>query len=186
MSRRTRLGPGSFRGGRAARSDQNHRSQLQEMPHHDRYDPSPRPAVPGNRNALARLGCGDTPDVSRAMAQPRAGSAARPWAEAHVHLMWFVRLARVPYLSRFRPPSPPFTLVGAITAREWRNLADAPDLGARAPCPNEAHSLPLNILRRVGCCTPGRCQRPACTTLRLQPVTGRLNRDSRHSSARRQ
>jgi hypothetical protein len=155
MSRRTRLGPGSFRGGRAARSDQNHRSQLQEMPHHDRYDPSPRPAVPGNRNALARLGCGDTPDVSRAMAQPRAGTAARPWVEAHVHLMWFVRLARVPYLSRFRPPSPPFTLVGAITAREWRNLADAPDLGARAPCPARRTTLCPDGTSTGRGCAPG-------------------------------
>jgi len=68
MSRRTRLGSGSFRGCRAAR-DHRDRSQRQEMPQHvRRFDPSPRPAVPGDRNV--------------SMAQPHGRSPTRSWMRA--------------------------------------------------------------------------------------------------------
>jgi hypothetical protein len=42
------------------------------------------------------------------------------------------RLCAVRCFTRFRPSLPPFTLVTTFTAREWRNLADAPDLGSGA------------------------------------------------------
>jgi hypothetical protein len=51
------------------------------------------------------------------------------------------RLCAVRCFTRFRPSLPPFTLVTTFTAREWRNLADAPDLGVPTPCPARRTAL---------------------------------------------
>jgi hypothetical protein len=57
------------------------------------------------------------------------------------------RLCAVRCFTRFRPSLPPFTLVTTFTAREWRNLADAPDLGVGAPRPTKRTPSALMVLR---------------------------------------